>query len=345
MGVKIPDVGYIDSGTLSMVQRQGITVNSNGITGIALGCAVGAGTFTTLIPTGATNNCGNNGGTAWVNLVTIGSTAVNTAPFSVAASTAGVSPVQLPGISNIAAILTQWRLVSLSIRVIPATSATSDNGFYTICALPGGYFDSSNLLSSYTEAQLQNLPGAQIIPINQGSVELKYFPKDLSNLDYANASFVPTSYATAAPWDVGQFVVYLSGATSTTSHLATITYNWEYLPAVGTLMFGITPSYSDPLAVSTAINMMQDVPPVGPAKNDNEFDMNTVPKTTSVVALPNASLMCHSQMISRPQAWLSKRSKRSNPPPSFSSQTQEKSLFEKFVDIALPVVSRFVSAL
>lgn len=307
MGAKIPDGSYEDSSTFSEFQRiplNGSTgannnfacligqpmINSDGSVyewnslcpGIYQNTPDQPPTVKKAVPAPTAGPASTKGAPA----TTAGTTPINYWIGLAAVSPAGGCPVDnlLYGCNGLDHVATQVivdnyhsiRVVSAGIRVIMAVTATSANGFLTVAPIPRGRIDFWNT-SALTLANVQALPGAVVTPIGAvgSGVSAVWSPADNACLEYSKTTGVEGGIIdTNDSWvwhrDLGGFMVVASGLSSNAAGMVEVVINYEALPRLNSFLITSSPSTSDPLALSSALNSMEEVPKV--KKSSNGFD-------------------------------------------------------------------------
>jgi len=362
-GVKIPDMAFQETGTFTTVVRMKMTTTSAGVGSFVAGGALGPNTVTSIVPNITSCALGNGGTMQNVGFAVNSTTTTDSAPFSIAAGAAGLTPYQYP--TEISSIASQLRVVSCGVQIEPATSATTDQGVYAFASLPTGFFSNreGTFISTLSTNDVFNLPNAQISPINKGAINMRWAPTDTLDVQFRqNNSDITTNSELIDDYGIGSMVCVISGAAASQAHYITIVTNFEYLPTTGTLMIGISKNYSDSLAIDYAMNHIQDIPLS--ADSDTGYDSLSAtgfPSESATVPLktePNvlaSHLFVHSQQIS-----LGGRRNRNKPPPLPYRPPEEKpakrgkptrrsarpstgkTVFEKLLSMVLPMAKKVV---
>lgn len=268
VGVKIPDVNFQESGTLHVRQVLRTNTNSNGLAScfVGQGALLGVGTCeANLIPNIADLDCGNNPNLKFaVGMRSAGSSALTeAAPFDVTLTPNGLDGFTMgddvgstQSWDAISSITKNMRLVSASIKAEYAGAPLNAAGFTMVGSFPKDFFDSQNIISSYSASQLANLEYCDSHPTSEGPLEATWAPSDLSTLNYQDVEAQTTDDLLRG---LGTLVALVTGAPASTPVQFTICYNLEYLPLPPSLSIGISPSPVDRDALDEALNHLEHV--------------------------------------------------------------------------------------
>lgn len=298
-GAKIPDVDFQSSGTIAVVERNSITVGSNGVGGVVTGVVSPATLYSFSYPSYVACGFGNNTTYTWVAGATTNSAATANNPFSTASGSSGVIPWQWrswctagstssASTGPIPANCDQIRLVSAELVVEPTASATANGGYFVGVVLPQGFISSELNADSLSVSDYSNLPGAVTSAIAQGPVRLKYAPTDNQSLIYVDTDKTPGGDAeNISDRNPMTFVVLCNGATVGSTLLVSLYMNYEFLPRSGTAMFGISPSMVDRESLDYAMTKIQtedlvDVPEFVDHTDDSEVFQETFPNSSAM---------------------------------------------------------------
>lgn len=291
-GVKIPDGAYEGSATFTEVTRIVTSVSSYGCAAVSLGLpqidvagAVVSG-LSSLIPCTARLITVTNKGmkdpprTTTDYAVQLGYTGGSSCQIG-DLFPSGLAAVAHPSSAIIPAQFKALRLVSAGCRVTVASALATSQGFVTVAFLPKGNVNRPfwQLGTALPLSDVQMLPHSVVMPVNsmgQGMHGI-YAPLDNSNFEYVvSRQLCDTGTApnVGDPWvqhiDVGAFIVALSGAEEGVQMMVEVICNFEAIPLLNSFLGTTSPSVSDPLALSEAMNHLQGVSRVG--KGSNGFD-------------------------------------------------------------------------
>jgi hypothetical protein len=261
-GVKIPDIDFTESGTvhLRMVIQTNTGTAGDGIAGVYLGGGVGPGTYSSLQPSETQCAFGNGATTPIVIGAQTGLAAVNSAPFSVAATAAGVNPLQMAGsqYTMLESVFQGFRVVSVSITVECASSYANLQGYAMVGSFPKeATYDAP--MSGQSITSLLNSPYTVTQPISLGPMVARYTPSDQSCFSYRDINRLYTTIPAARADDIGGLLAMAYGLPATVAQPVqfTICFNLEYLPKYGSIALGISPSPVDRNAVDEALNAIE----------------------------------------------------------------------------------------
>lgn len=271
-GVKIPDGCYDQSATVTEYTRYQFNGGSAGYRCVLLGLTETDGSATvtargSLVPgyeevTGA-------GDLPW-NLGFIGESTATAADLLWAGAGADSAWIPHPGSTSLNATFRALRLVSCGVRIVCASAPLTAKGWVTVAALPRGYSKQgffSSVGGSLTLAGVLTLPGSVTVPLNDlgSGLSAIYRPTDNVCLEYAPTR-VEVEAATIdehnfAVHDVGAFVIVCHGTDATTvpPFLIEVVENFEAQPTSNAVLVTSSPSFSDPLALSHALNRAEEV--------------------------------------------------------------------------------------
>lgn len=266
-GEKIPDMVNYPSSTFSIVFKNASLLNASGNGSFCYGMAGNAtNTSCSLVPV------------KWTQAV-FGTTNFSFGMFNINAAGPTISDL-FPAATTQIQTLPQWtatvgvptlyskvRLVSAGFAIDYLGTALNAKGTITIVSLPRNHFRSDASAGALSLSQIQNSPGARIIPINRltggtcvyhplDSVSMNYV--DL-RLTYDNASLTTFSSADSALG--GEIFIIVRDAEASASVQITCVLNYEGIPFLSTLnLIGSTSSRSDPIELSMTMNAVENVP-------------------------------------------------------------------------------------
>lgn len=384
-GCKIPDITFTESGTMTTTQRfdlvqggAGTPPSSSGYcTGFYLGGSSNdgsSGTNTWFIPSQGACNLGNSGSTEWACGATCGSLAITGAPFSKAATAAGVSPLVFPGAETINSLASKVRLVSMSVEVTCGAAPLDQSGWYVCGVLPAQTHNSQNTWQNETNYTLRNEYQSQIFPIADGGVRMRYVPSDNSGISYCdwNAQVGDNTWLNDTR-DVGEMFCLMDGAAYGSSFSVTIIRNWEYIPTDNSMMIGIGPSLVDYEAIEYAFNHVDSVVLADPLGKPSSIENALHSASGSVHSLTKrhqpplrvpdpadptgqtfinrdpvswAPVFLHEMAMSRCQGLANKKGSKRRTNPTYNAKPAlNSSLLERVGDTVLSLATKFAPSL
>lgn len=339
-GVKVPDTSFQESGTYTTVQRFTQVVPSSAYTcGFFLGNAETT-VVTPLIFSIEASNMGNDGGGLYAIGGMTGATAITTAPFSYAGTTAGISPIGMSTAATIADNARKMRLVSMSVETLNTAAPLNQSGVFYAAVLPGGTHNEDNKWSSESVATLSAAYDVQAIQASKGGVRMLYTPTDNTSFEYCDSQLTSTEggYNFQAH-DPCEFFLLASGLAENTVLMTTITMNWEFIPYTNALQMGVSPSYVDYMSMEYALNHVAEIEDVVEPSNIDVHQALSGAGTVAVTRFPDGLLAQHTTAISRLKGGQLKGG-NFTPGPEYKPIQQEKSLMERFGAVLVTVAEK-----
>lgn len=244
---KIPDETGVETGTLQVVQRGEVTVNSNGITGMRI-----------LTPYVNILKSGSEG----VNIQLVTSTATgSTINWGDGTNNGNNRGFEWNGSAEFKTITNAHRVVSAAIYIQPEPSLANNEGELVLWTSEFSRED------SVLYVDYMNRYKSIVVPINNNQASVvRWYPiarEDLSfknfiNTDGNTLSDVMASDTDVPAWGLGFLV---SGAHPGTVIRYTCVVNFEFIPKFNTLnVLGASPSPQDVTESELVENWVQDMP-------------------------------------------------------------------------------------
>lgn len=276
-GEKIPDSISYPSSTFTIVNRRVLTLGSDGNGAVAYGIIGNTGNCCgSLVPVIWLNDSVFTGAkTFGLGMITTGAGATSlTNLFSTSAGL--VNNTFLPqwtdstNAQGVPSLFKKTRLVSAGVAIEYLGTMLNAKGRMTIVSCPRNTFRTqvSSAGGVITLAQLQQQVDVKIIPINKlkaGTVT--YHPIDLESFDYTDMDQKVDNTSQLLGMEQhlgGEFYIVIDGAEASATCQITEVFNYEGIARLGTLqVMSASPSRSDPIELSMAMNAIQDVPKTG----------------------------------------------------------------------------------
>jgi hypothetical protein len=294
-GVRIPDDAQYPSVPFTIVDRQTITVNAQGVAMICYGLYSSSSIAATasLIPISITGT--NSGASYQVGM--IGGTAASTTDLTAGVpGTTGVSPIRFAQWSaatpTVQTSFEKVRLVSAGLNVQFTGNYTHNSGKYTIAYGPRGHSRAQGG-NAFPLAYLAQFPESRTVPIslNEGAT-IRYEPVDEYSFRYTLIGANNTSYIQAYPivtsndWEDqvaqaegGELWCAVDGSDSGTTFQCTFVANYEGIVTSNSFLLASAAqsSVSDPIALTHALRVSESAPNVQSGSYEaNSTAMNTI---------------------------------------------------------------------
>jgi len=293
-GEKIPDDITYPSSTFTIVDRRVLTLNSSGFGAIVYGVAGGHGSqvYGGLIPVNMVDNTIDDSAKQNLDPRVPKSSTLKEPKVPIThdhivgmVSNTGASITDLfpatEGTGQLQFSFAEWRdfvgvptlyskarLVSGGVSIDYLGTSLGAKGRLTLASVPRRTLREAIQQSYITLANIQNLVGSKIIPINKligGSAE--YHPLDGVSFIYADQeSYYDCSSMTDHSIDEtlgGEIYIVIDGAEAGATCQITGVFNYEAIPKKNTLNL-VQPTYSqsDPVELSMSMNAIEKVPTV-----------------------------------------------------------------------------------
>jgi len=192
------------------------------------------------------------------------------------------SVVPHPGNSLLKSTYRLIRLVSAGIHASASAAMTSSQGWLTIAPMPRSAGRNGLYIQgvAWSIAKLFTIPGSTTVPImTPGGLSSFWTPGDNGCMEYALVDADPGPSADNIDpiqldrRDIGGWIVCAHGTQATTSGgtlMIELQLNYEAVPSSNAVMATSTPTTSDPIALSSALNAVEEKPKV--QKGSGGFD-------------------------------------------------------------------------
>lgn len=279
-GIRIPDDAQYPSVPFTIVDRQTITVNAQGITAICYGLYTSTGLAATgsLVPINITGTLAGDS----YQVGMIAGTAATSADLTAGSpGTTGVSPIRFAQWSSTSpTVQTNFekvRLVSAGLNVQFTGNFTHNSGKYTVAYGPrnksrgrGG--------NPFPISYLQTFPESRTIPIslNEGAT-IRYEPTDEYSFRYTQMGASDVTYIQGYPlvtsndWEDqvaqacgGELWCSIDGCDSGTTFQCTFVANYEGIVSSNAFLLASAAmtSHSDPIAMAHGLRVSEAAPNV-----------------------------------------------------------------------------------
>lgn len=370
-GVKIPDGCYDESATVTEFARFQFDGGTNGYRAVMIGETLtdGSSTITyrgSLLP--GEEDMTGTGALPWHLLFSGVATATALDIFWGGAG-GGSTWMTHPGQATFTSTFRMVRLVSCGIRVTCAAAPLTAKGWLTVAALPRGMSRQGFFTSAATTlSSVLTLPGAKTVPLNDlgGGLSAIYRPLDNACLEYAVMSNdLAAGERDDLNWmrhDIGGFIVVAHGTDQLAlpPFLIEFVGNYELTPKTNAVLVTTSPSYSDPLALSHALNRAEDIEPVkhsangfdGTGKEDHPMQAVSLANVELPGVAPKkgatATAVDASAMGGVSQMKFSASSKMKSANRSIARQVddgQPEDTFTRIMSVVLPLAEKFLPLL
>ncbi len=292
--VKIPDFNTTPSFPVTVVQRYNLTVNAQGVTGIALGIF--------CPPTITTSNIAGlipllNSGTVAYRAIgcTPASSATSSTVFSTASTGIGLTcfpPAGTTPTQDIGSIATHVRLASLGLSIVYTGTPLDAKGSIAIASVQRQYAEdvlNFPVVNQIGADDIMAMPGSSVVPVNHlEGASAVYKPQDFTQHVYVELAKSygggNTGTVTTGPSDygidisqLGQLYIACTGCTADATFVATLVANYECLPKLNTMnIVNVAPSPADPRSMSRAATTVAAAPTTMPFAVTSENSSSTV---------------------------------------------------------------------
>jgi len=318
-GVRIPDLVTTPSTAFSLEYHGTVSTSTTfGCFGIAIGASFTPAHFADLVP----QQCNNYvlGSVSWSDATT--SALFGTTPVEFAYQNwNSASGYQVP------ALFQQVRLVSMGLNVVPLSAPLNLKGQMGAAFYPR----MNNLTRGQTTlawANFAQAPDFLMVPVNQGNgVSVVYRPMDSISTQYSSCDF-PVSGGGGEPLSAvgGTLMVCGTGLNPGDAVQFTLVANYEGIPRTNLLdLIPAEPSISDPLSLSGAFNALEDTPIV--RANSKDLQESNLGPTSGMTQTGHR---IHDEVTV-----VKEKEAKSEP-----LLSQKKSLFERVIETALPIVGK-----
>jgi len=265
-GIKCPDITTTASTTMEIVYRNVLTANAQNICGVIFGYGI-TGVLGSISDIGGLVPY-NNGANPFCVGNILGTGATSGGLYT---TVTGVANIQFPQCTSLASpipsLFSNLRLVSMGASVQFMGNFNNSAGVVTIASEPRNTYRNLGIsigTPTISLAAVQQLRSATVSGVSEGfGGSAVYFPQDPQSMSYTSTTQnygVSTDPQSALG---GEIYIICSGIPVGQQFELTAVWNFEATPLTNQLdLISPSPSQSDPLALSLAMNKCADIFPV-----------------------------------------------------------------------------------